>query len=101
MSKVIELLPQGRAEDDQQKTVAIANAANVVLASSAKFASTAMLFEEHLDAIEKCLDTIEDPEAQCRLRQSTKLARQSLIDAVLTLDASIRTFTVSERANRQ
>jgi hypothetical protein len=60
------------------------------LASSAQLVHAANDLSKQFDAIENAIDTIDDAETRTRLKQSTKLSRETLSKAMLKLSQQIR-----------
>jgi hypothetical protein len=59
------------------------------LASSTQLAHTVKELSKHFDATENAIDAIDDTETRNRLKQSTKLSRETLTKAMLELSRQI------------
>jgi hypothetical protein len=58
-------------------TIAVAD----ILASNAQLARTVKEFSKHLDSVDDIIDALSDTETRNRLKQLTKLSRETLTNA--------------------
>jgi hypothetical protein len=90
MGNVIRLF--ARRSDElapSEPETCFSTASTSILASSAQLAHAASDLSKQFDAIENAIDTIHDAETRARLKQSTKLSRETLSKAMLKLSQEI------------
>ena len=93
MNNVIRLFARENAEiarfaPEAHSSTAVAE----ILASSARLGDISKALLKHFDAIEKAIETIDDTETRNRLKQSTKLKREALSNAMGELSQQIGKF---------
>jgi hypothetical protein len=90
MNNVIRLFAQKNVEIvHSEPETRVAAAVTSVLASSAQLGRAVKELSKHSDEIEKSIDAIDDTETRSRLKQSTKLSRETLSKAILRLSRQI------------
>jgi hypothetical protein len=67
----------------------VATAKTSMLESGARLIDIAKELSRQFDAVENAINTIGDAEARTRLKQSTKLSRDALLEALLDLSQRI------------
>ena len=67
-------------------TIAVAD----ILASNAQLARTVKEFSKHLDSVDDIIDALSDTETRNRLKQLTKLSRETLTNATFEFFQAIR-----------
>ena len=76
-------------------TIAVAD----ILASNAQLARTVKEFSKHLDSVDDIIDALSDTETRNRLKQLTKLSRETLTNATFEFFQAIR--KVAEATNQE
>jgi hypothetical protein len=91
MSNVVRLFSRMNAEIALSKPEAGNSpaATDVLAASTQQLANTVRELSRQFDAIESVISTIEDSETRKQLKQSTKLSRETLSEAMLKLSRQI------------
>lgn len=93
MGNVIPLFAPKNAEMVvSESETCIAAAVARILTSSAQLDHAVNDLSEHFDSIEKAIDTIDDTETRTRLQESTKLSRETLLNAMRKLSQQIGTL---------
>jgi hypothetical protein len=91
MGNVIRLFARRNDEfAPSEPETCFSTASTSILASSAQLVHAAKDLSKQFDAIENAIDTIDDAETRTRLKQSTKLSRETLSKAMLKLSQQIR-----------
>ena len=90
MDNVIRIFAQKNNEIAlSEPATDISPAMTGILASTEHLGQTVKDILKHFDAIENAIDTIEDAEKRSRLKQSTKMSKETLLKAMLQLTRQI------------
>jgi hypothetical protein len=93
MNNVVPLFVRKNAEIVlSEAETCISTAMTSCLASRATLGHVVRELSKQFDASENAINTIDDTETRNRLRQSTKLSRETLSEAMLKLSQQIETF---------
>jgi hypothetical protein len=94
MSNVLQLHIKNKIEHPSvPKAIVMVTVADI-LASNAQLAHTIKELSVHLDAVDHAIDGVSDTDAQNRLKQVAKPARDRLTNAMLGLSEAVRMLAV-------
>ena len=93
MNNVVPLFARKNAEIVHSEPEApIATAVTSIFASTGQLGHAVKELSKQFEAIENAIDTIDDTETRNRLKESTKLSRETLSKALLKLSQQIGNF---------